>query len=177
LLIPLHLALAYFYSMGSKAIHYQQFMHLVCTILIMNFCPLYGQIDSIIALHPVEVTAERIDFTDIGKHSENLDTNRIAKLRSATLASMIADQTPLYVRTYGNGTLATLGIRGGSAAHTQIIWNGIPIRNPMIGLVDIALIPSLFIDNASVHYGGHGSAFGSGAVGGLISISNETIND
>ena len=47
----------------------------------------------------------------------------------------------------------------------------------MIGLVDLALIPSVFIDEASVHYGGHGAAFGSGAVGGLISLSNETISD
>lgn len=148
-------------------------------MIIMMNCPyfLIAQIDSVISLHAVEVTAERIDFTDIGKHSENLDTNVMARLRSGTLANMIADQTPLYVRSYGNGTLATLGIRGGSAAHTQIIWNGIPIRNPMIGLVDLALIPSCFIDNASIHYGGHGSAFGSGAIGGLISISNETVND
>jgi len=170
--------LTYIYTMRRYFIHYQRLMRLVCMIGILGCGPsLWSQVDSVISLQEIEVTAQRIDFTDIGKHSENLDTSRIARLRSSTLSSMLADQTPLYVRSYGNGTLATLGIRGGSASHTQIIWNGIPIRNPMIGMVDLALIPSLFIDNVSVHYGGHGSAFGSGAVGGLIAISNETIND
>jgi vitamin B12 transporter len=176
--MPLQQVLTYIYSMGHHFILSQRVVRLACLTLLLGYGPSsWSQIDSIIALHGIEVTAQRIDFTDIGKHSENLDTSRIAKLRSATLSSMLADQTPLYVRSYGNGTLATLGIRGGGASHTQIIWNGIPIRNPMIGLVDIALIPSLFIDHASVHYGGHGSAFGSGAVGGLIAISNETVNN
>ncbi|HUR31422.1 MAG TPA: TonB-dependent receptor, partial [Saprospiraceae bacterium] len=61
------------------------------------------------------------------------------------------------------------------AAHTQILWNGIPLRNPMVGLVDLALIPSVFVDETSIHYGGHGAAFGSGAVGGMISVSNQKL--
>ena len=130
--------LTYFYSMGQYLIHYQRLVQLACIMWITSYAQdLSGQVDSVITLNTIEVTAQRIDFTDIGKHSEHLDTNRIGSLRSATLASMLADQTPLYVRTYGNGTLATLGIRGGNASHTQIIWNGIPIRNPMIGLVDL----------------------------------------
>ncbi|HJW29967.1 MAG TPA: TonB-dependent receptor, partial [Saprospiraceae bacterium] len=115
-------------------------------------------------------------FSDIGKHTDHFDTSAIWRMRSQTLSDMLSEQTPLYIRSYGNGTLATLGIRGGSASHTQIVWNGIPIRNPMIGLVDLALIPSWLMDDASIHYGGHGSAFGSGAVGGLISIANEPIS-
>ncbi len=170
--------LTYIYTMELTLFPRQHYMQCYCMFLVLSLgTPVFSQIDSIFSLEGVEVTAERIDFTDIGKHSEHLDTSRIAKLRSATLASMLADQTPLYVRSYGNGTLATLGIRGGSASHTQIIWNGIPIRNPMIGMVDLALIPSSFIDNASVHYGGHGAAFGSGAVGGLIAISNNEVDN
>ena len=170
--------LTYFYSMGQYLIQHQRLVQLACVIVSLSYTlRLSGQADSVITLNTIEVTAQRIDFTDIGKHSEHLDTSRIGSLRSSTLAGMLADQTPLYVRSYGNGTLATLGIRGGNASHTQIIWNGVPIRNPMIGLVDLALLPSCFIDNASVHYGGHGAAFGSGAVGGLISMSNEMVKD
>lgn len=134
-----------------------------------------AQTDSILQLQEVEVTAQRIDLTSIGKHTEKLDSQSLAREENGSVASLFSKNTPLFVRSYGNGTLATLGIRGGSAAHTQIIWNGIPIRNPMVGLVDLALIPVTFIDEASIHYGGHGAAFGSGAVGGLISISNHKI--
>jgi len=137
---------------------------------------LSGQGDSILWLEEVEVTARRINLTDIGKHTDNLDSQVMAMGQFSTISSVLAMHTPLYVRSYGSGTLATLGIRGGSAAHTQLLWNGIPLRNPMLGLVDLALIPSFFTDEVAVHYGGHGAAFGSGAVGGLISLANEKID-
>ncbi len=137
---------------------------------------LAGQADSILWLDEVEVTARRINLTDIGKHTDNLDSQALSMGHFSTISSVLAMHTPLYVRSYGSGTLATLGIRGGSAAHTQLLWNGIPLRNPMLGLVDLALIPSFFTDEVAVHYGGHGAAFGSGAVGGLISLANEKID-
>lgn len=138
--------------------------------------PLSAQADSIRVLKQIEVTAERIDLTDIGKHTDHIDKSSLLFSQHDNLASVLSMQTPLFVRSYGAGTLATLGIRGGSASHTQILWNGIPLRNPMLGLQDIALIPGAFFDEAAIHYGGHGAAFGSGAVGGLISISNSPVS-
>ncbi len=135
-----------------------------------------AQTDSTVLLQQIEVTAERIELTDIGKHTDQIDTTYISHRHASNLASLLTMNTPLFVRSYGAGTLATVGIRGGNASHTQIIWNGIPIRNPMIGLIDLALLPSAFIDQAAVHYGGHGAAFGSGAVGGLISLSNNPVS-
>src|SRR5687768_7906432 len=101
---------------------------------------LYAQLDMMQLLKEVEVTAQRIDLTDIGKHSDHLDTTAIEIHQHEDLASLLSSQTPLFVRSYGAGTLATLGIRGGGAAHTQILWNGTPLRNPMIGLLDLSLI-------------------------------------
>lgn len=145
------------------------------TTWICSCVSLYAQSDTALWLSEIEVTATRIDLTGIGKHSDDIDTMPLARLPYAHLASMLQANTPLYVRSYGNGTLATLGIRGGSAAHTQLMWNGIPIRNPMIGLVDLSLIPSAIVDEAAIHYGGHGAAFGSGAIGGLISFANDAL--
>ena len=135
-----------------------------------------GQADTTINLREIEVTAQRLDLTGIGKHTDRIDSHDMALHHDDHLAAMLTSHTALYVRNYGNGTLATLGIRGGNATHTQLIWNGIPLRNPMIGLVDLALVPSAFIDEAAIHYGGHGAAFGSGAVGGLISMNNNDIS-
>src|SRR5687768_7498864 len=135
----------------------------------------YGQLDSNNLLRQVEVTAQRITLTSVGKHTETIDSATLSLKHHESLAGLLRLYTPLYVRSYGAGTLATLGIRGGGAAHTQILWNGIPLRNPMVGLVDLALIPSVFVDETSIHYGGHGAAFGSGAVGGMISVSNQPL--
>src|SRR5687768_7382051 len=126
----------------------------------------FSQLDSMQHLNEVEVFAQRINLTDIGKHTDRIDSQLMSVKHHENLSSLLSSNTPLFIRSYGSGTLATLGIRGGSASHTQILWNGIPLRNPMLGLVDLALIPTAIIDQAAIHYGGHGAAFGSGAVGG-----------
>jgi vitamin B12 transporter len=137
---------------------------------------IYSQQESMLILEQIEVTAKRIRLTDVGKHTETIDSQLLALSQYNSLSEVLAFQTPLYVRSQGLGTLATLGIRGASAVHTQFLWNGIPLRNPMLGLLDIALIPSFFTDEVSIHYGGHGAAFGSGAIGGLVSLSNNPIS-
>lgn len=166
--------MAYFWAMLPEPVWIKKAM-LITSGLICGLSYSVAQTDSILQLKEIEVTAQRIDLTSIGKHTEKLDSQTLFREQHGSVASLFSKNTPFFIRSYGNGTLATLGIRGGSAAHTQIIWNGIPIRNPMVGLVDLALIPVTFVDEASIHYGGHGAAFGSGAVGGLISISNTDI--
>lgn len=145
-------------------------------LVLVCYFGLTAQTDTAFQLLEVEVTALRIDFSSTGKHTEPIDSQSLAQGRYDNLAALLSRQTPLYVRSYGLGTLATLGIRGGSANHTQVMWNGIPLRNPMVGLTDLALIPSGMIDRAAIHYGGHGAAFGSGAIGGLIAINNEMVS-
>lgn len=162
--------------MSGKARFAHRAFYIELIFLLMFSTRANAQLDSIQHLQPVEVSAQRISLTDIGKHTESIDSATMSLRHHESLASLLSTHTPLYVRSYGAGTLATLGIRGGGAAHTQILWNGIPLRNPMLGLVDLALIPSAFVDEASIHYGGHGAAFGSGAVGGLISVSNDKLD-
>ena len=61
----------------------------------------------------------------------------------------------------------------GSAGHTSVLWNGLPIQSPMLGLLDFSLMPLNFIDEANISYGGNSSAWGSGAIGGVISLEND----
>ncbi len=152
-------------------------MYLTGIMLCLLPLGISGQHDTILMLDPIEVTARRIKLTDVGKHTETIDSQILTMRQYNNVAEVLAFQTPLYIRSYGMGTLATLGIRGASAVHTQFLWNGIPLRNPMLGLLDIALIPSFFTDDISIHYGGHGAAFGSGAIGGLVSLTNKPISE
>src|SRR5688572_21200441 len=161
---------------GPAVAHIKVIICLMLLLLWANCILLNAQADTLYDLREIAVTAQRIELTDIGKHSDKLDSQILSIRHHDNLAAILSSHTPLFARSYGLGTLATLGIRGGSAAHTQILWNGIPLRNPMLGLVDLALIPGSFIDEAAIHYGGHGAAFGSGAIGGLISVSNDKVS-
>ena len=66
--------------------------------------------------------------------------------------------------------LSTTSIRGSGASHTQITWNEININNPMPGQSDLSLIPSCFIDNVQIYYGGSSMAINSGGIGGIINL-------
>lgn len=70
------------------------------------------------------------------------------------------------------GSLATSSIRGGNAGHTLVLWNGLPIQSPMLGLLDLSLLPLQAVDRLSLQRGGNTALWGSGAVGGLISLDN-----
>lgn len=65
-------------------------------------------------------------------HLDHLDLN---------LTELLQFRSGAYLRDYGNKTLSTLSIRGGSSQQTEILWNGASITNPMLGLGDLSIIP------------------------------------
>lgn len=108
-----------------------------------------------------------------GNRSENWDSETLKKSIDANLADLLQNESGIFVKSYGNGSLATVSSRGGSAGHTAILWNGLPLQSPMLGLLDFSLIPTAAIDEAEVQFGGNSAAWGSGAIGGVISLKNE----
>lgn len=107
-----------------------------------------------------------------GERTESKDSVALARLPERQLADLLQREGGLYLRNYGPGTLATASIRGGSAAHTAVLWNGLPVQSPMLGLTDLSLLPLWMVDDLRIHYGSSGAAWGSGAVGGAISLEN-----
>jgi iron complex outermembrane receptor protein len=89
------------------------------------------------------------------------------------LNDLLRDATPLYIKEYGAGLTATSSFRGTSAGHTQVLWNGININDPMLGQTDFSLVPSGMIDNVMISFGGASMDLGNGAIGGIINLGNE----
>lgn len=89
-----------------------------------------------------------------------------------SLVNALEDSGLLFIKSYGLGSLATASLRGGAAGQTAISWNGIALQSPMLGLVDLSLIPTIHIDQATVDGGGQSAAMGSGAVAGSISFGS-----
>jgi vitamin B12 transporter len=91
------------------------------------------------------------------------------------LTSIIERKSNTFIKNYGPGSLATSSFRGGSAAHTAVIWNGFNIQSPMNGTTDFSLIPAGMIDEVSVQHGGSSATWGSGAIGGAIIMDNHPL--
>lgn len=102
-----------------------------------------------------------------------VDSSVLSDYKSQTIATLLAQQVPVFIRTYGTNGLATLSLRGASAAQTAVRWNGVPLQSGATGLVDLMLIPASVVDEVVIEYGSNGGRIGSGAVGGTLFLENK----
>ena len=84
---------------------------------------------------------------------------------------MLTFNSPIFVKQYGRATLSTVSFRGTGPSHTQVTWNGMRINNPMLGMTDFSMIPSYFIDDASLLHGTSSVNETGGGLGGLVRLS------
>ncbi len=128
--------------------------------------------DSIIELPAVEVRDIR-QHRLAGMNQMGVDSLVIAGKRHLSMAQILSDHTPVFVKEYGRGALATAAFRGTSPSHTGLNWNGVPVLNPMSGMSDLSLIPAFIIDHVSLLYGNASVADQSGGLGGSIQMRNQ----
>lgn len=90
--------------------------------------------DTSVLIPPVTITESRPFLT-------GLDTADQSHLPlSAPLSRLLRTRGNLYIKDYGPGSSATLSMNGGKANEVSLIWDGITVSNPMLGLNDFSLI-------------------------------------
>jgi outer membrane receptor protein involved in Fe transport len=104
-----------------------------------------------------------------------LDSFTLNQNRSINLSDLLNQYSTVYIKSTGRGTLSTASFRGTDPGHTKIYWNGLIINSPMLGQVDLSLIPSGFLDHVSLYHGGTSLVTGSGALGGIIALDNKPV--
>jgi iron complex outermembrane receptor protein len=102
-----------------------------------------------------------------------LDTLVLQNKNSNSLSEVLSEHSGIFIKTYGRGAMATASFRGTDPSHTKVLWNGIELNSPMIGMVDFSVIPMFFIDNVELLHGTSSISETSGALGGLINLSTE----
>lgn len=99
-----------------------------------------------------------------------LDSITLVPHLNADLSTILSEYTTIFIKSYGNGALATPSFRGTTAQHTQVEWNGINLNSPMLGQIDFSLIPVSQIDGIQILYGAAGISSTNGAFGGVINL-------
>jgi iron complex outermembrane receptor protein len=92
---------------------------------------------------------------------------------NADLSTILSQYSTIFIKSYGNGSLATPSFRGTSAHHTQVEWNGITLNSPMLGQLNLSQVPVSQFDGIEILYGAAGLANTSGAFGGVINLVSE----
>lgn len=108
-----------------------------------------------------------------GKKVQIFDSATMAMYNTTSLGDLLANQSSIHIKSYGNGNIATPSFRGGNANQTAVVWNGINIQNNMLGQSDLSLVNAFLFDNISVEYGGSSALWGSGAMSGAILLGNK----
>jgi vitamin B12 transporter len=122
-------------------------------------------------LGEVQVRAVRPEQFAVGSRHQELDSAALSQFWGGTVADVLQARTSLYLKTYGPGQLATMSMRGTSAQHTAVLWNGLNIMLPTLGQNDFALLPLAANSHVAVQPGPAAALYGSGAIGGAVLLS------
>ena len=110
---------------------------------------------------------------EIGLQQTKLDSAILKDNIALSIADVLTFNSSIFVKSYGRATLSTVAFRGTEASHTQVTWNGMRINNPMLGMVDFSMIPSYFIDDASLLHGSSSVNETGGGLGGAVKLSTK----
>ncbi|WP_157807533.1 TonB-dependent receptor [Hymenobacter chitinivorans] len=130
------------------------------------------QIQRVQQLPAVRIQAGLPSRFAVGSRTLTLDSVALAQYRSGTVADVLAARTPLYIKNYGPGQLSSISIRGTSARHTAVLWNGLNISLPSLGESDFALLPTSGATQVQVQHGPASALYGSSAIGGTVLLSS-----
>ena len=159
--------------------------HILTIILCAASCLCYGQErrqtesregwwndnpSFVVPIREIGVTARR-PMKEIGVQKTRLDTLVLHENIALSMADVLTFNTSIFVKQYGRATLSTVAFRGTSPSHTQVTWNGMRINSPMLGMTDFSMIPSYFIDDASLLHGTSSVNETGGGLGGAVKLS------
>lgn len=116
---------------------------------------------------------DRLQVFAPGQKIKTIDSATLLRYQQNNMAALLAQQTSVFVKSYGFNALATLSFRGASAAQSQVYWNGVPIQNAALGIADVSTLPVSFMSRVNVVYGGSAALWGSGNVGGALLLETE----
>jgi vitamin B12 transporter len=125
------------------------------------------------ALSSVEVFSPSLDKYTFGSTLQTLSEKDLVFFQGLPLSEYLQQRTGLFLRQYGSGMLSSLTMRGTSAGHNAVFWNGIPINSPSLGQSDFSILPVGGFDYATIHFGSGGALYGTDAIGGAVHLTNK----
>ena len=130
------------------------------------------QHDSIQSITGVEIKADRISSFSAGLKIEKIDSTALAIRQGASLATLLSEQSSVFLRSYSPGGVSTLSVRGTNSSQSAVLWNGINLTQPNMGMTDLSRISTFEFSDISLQSGGASALLGAGVIGGSLNLSN-----
>lgn len=145
----------------------------LCLLLVVAHASCFAQVSDSITYPQVTVTEQRI-VEAIGSSVSESDTVLYKLLRSRGLTQVLETESFIATRAYSPGGIANFSVRGTGSQHTQVVWEGIPINDPMLGQTDLSTISLSGMSGVRVLYGSAGLTNNSGGIGGTIELISQS---
>ncbi|MBN1650729.1 MAG: TonB-dependent receptor [Bacteroidales bacterium] len=129
--------------------------------------------DTTIFLNEISINTYRFEQFSEGSKRQKIDSLSKSNYANSSVAEALNNLSNIYLKSYGVSGNTSISLRGTSASHTAILWNGINLQDPLNGGSTIELIPLQAMDELIVQYGGSGALYGSGAIGGAILMQSK----
>lgn len=135
---------------------------------------LFAQVtdDSTIVLpdFTISATRTRIAAADAPARVTLIGRDEIDRSGATTLADVLGSRSGVYLKRLGPSGAATLSIRGSSASQTLVLLDGFRLSSPMLGQLDVTLIPSMLLESVEVMHGAASPLFGTDGMGGVVNL-------
>ena len=105
---------------------------IVTILIVMISCVAMAQ--DTVMLQTVEVSAEAIRRNAAEAAMERkMDTALLKRLNNVPMSQLLIQHSPVFIKTFGPGGIATASFRGTTASHTLVLWNGFQLNAPTLG--------------------------------------------
>lgn len=126
----------------------------------------------VLPIRAVGVTGVK-PMKEIGVQKTQLDTLVLHENIALSMADVLTFNSSIFIKQYGRATLSTVAFRGTGPSHTQVVWNGMRINSPMLGMTDFSMIPSYFVDDAQLLHGTSSVNVTGGGLGGAVMLATK----
>jgi len=140
-----------------------------CLLFLLVGATCFAQVSDSIVYPEVTITDQHIAEA-VGTSVTESDTVLYDLMKSRGLTQVLEIESFISTRAYSPGGVANFSVRGTGSQHTQVVWEGIPINDPMLGQTDLSTISLSGISNVRVLYGAAGLTNNSGGIGGTIEL-------
>ncbi|CAN5402482.1 TonB-dependent receptor [soil metagenome] len=104
--------------------------------------------------------------------STSLDAHFLRSIAPLQASDALSYVPGLAIRSYGGvGGMKTLSMRGGSAAQSLVLINGVRLSSAQNGQFDVSAIPMAMVDHIDVVRGGASALYGANAMTGVVNMS------
>ena len=144
-------------------------------LFILSSSLAFSQSDTV-TLPDVEIIEHR-EMLETGTSVVKLDKMILKVKELSSLSEVLSENTSVFVKTYGRGSLSTASFRGTTASHTKVSWNNVSLSSPMLGMVDMSLVPMSIADEVNVFCGSASMQKSETAIGGVVEINTRPMWD